>query len=67
MRLGSINLKEGKEPTYIIDGVVATKQAMAKLNSADIESVHVNKAETTENGEQASSGTIYITTKNQDK
>jgi hypothetical protein len=63
MRLGSINLKDGKEPIYIIDGVVATKQAMEKIKPDDIESIHVNKAETNVDGKTGSSGTVNITTK----
>lgn len=63
MRIGSINVKDGKEPIYIIDGVVATKQAMEKLSSNDIQSIHVNKADTDVDGKKESSGTVNIITK----
>ncbi len=66
-QLSSLNLKSGKEPTYIIDGVVANRNAMEKINPNDIESIHVNKGETTVNGKLESSGTINITTKNAGK
>lgn len=62
-QLSSVNVKNGKEPTYIIDGVVATRQAMENINSNDIESIHVNKAETDVDGKKESSGTINITMK----
>lgn len=62
-QLGSINVKDGKEPIYIIDGVVATKQAMEKLSSNDIQSIHVNKADTDVDGKKESSGTVNIITK----
>ena len=63
-QLSSLKLKSGKEPTYIIDGVVANRNAMEKINPNDIESIHVNKGETTVNGKLESAGTINIITKN---
>lgn len=62
-QLSSLNLKNGKEPIYIIDGVVANRNVMEKVNPNDIESIHVNKGETTVNGKLESSGTTNITTK----
>lgn len=58
-----LNAKNGKEPTYIIDGVPATKQELEKIKPDDIESVNVNKANLNADGKTESGGTISITTK----
>ena len=52
--------KNGKEPVYTIDGVVATREVVEKLNSDDIQSINVNKAETDVDGKKESSGTVNI-------
>jgi TonB family protein len=59
----TVNTKNGKEPTYIIDGVPATKQDMEKINPDNIESIHVNKATTNAEGKSESGGIINITMK----
>jgi TonB family protein len=61
--LKGLNTKNGKEPTYIIDGLTATKQDLEKIKPGDIESIHVNKANLNADGKSESGGTIHITTK----
>lgn len=58
--LTNINSKNGKEPTYIIDGVPANKAAMEKINPDDIESIHVNKSTVGADGKSETGGTINI-------
>ena len=61
--LNGLNTKNGKEPTYIIDGLTATKQDLEKIKPDDIQSIHVNKANLTADGKSETGGTISITTK----
>lgn len=63
---GTSSIDSNAEPLIIINGTVATKEAMEKLNPDAIKNVTVLKEATALYGSRASNGVLLITTKNMD-
>jgi TonB-dependent SusC/RagA subfamily outer membrane receptor len=63
---GTSSINSNAEPLIIINGTVATKEAMEKLNPNAIKNVTVLKEATALYGSRASNGVLVITTKNMD-
>jgi uncharacterized protein (TIGR02231 family) len=63
---GTSSIDSNAEPLIIINGTVATKEAMEKLNPNAIKNVTVLKEATALYGSRASNGVLLITTKNMD-
>jgi len=63
---GTSSIDSNAEPLMIINGTVATKEAIKKLNPDDIKNVTVLKEATALYGSRASNGVLVITTKNMD-
>lgn len=64
---GTASVSPKNEPMYIIDGVLAKANQMAKINPNDIDNVSVLKdqAATSIYGSKASNGVVVISTKNE--